>query len=548
MARQKVKGISISSANAAGNANATSGYVLKADGSGGATWSADSVLAGISSSADATAITIGSDEGVTFAAGITSTAAANSLGNTDFNEANLTNVGTIYADQYLGDVDTDSGIVLPGSNVMTLHTNNAERLRIDADGNIGFNTAGTAVGATSDTQVSTATPNRIVLNNDYSNGYTDASLKIYLFNSGTTRQGFTSGPAYDLQYHSSGSDAGRHAFHVANEEIFRINKTQVGVGDPSQIANNPTTGLAVRKDTSGGRGGEISIVNYAATAVGNEAALNFGLEGSTYDSNNGNFQIKARVMGSNAATDAVFSQWSGSAFKERMRLKSNGTFYISEDLGAHSGTYSFAHNTYQHAAVFGANSTPNGSFVVEDYDVSSGIGNTVLRLYLRDQDPATNAVFIDFADGGGRVGSVTHNDDGGGVSYNTTSDYRLKENVNYDWDATTLLKQLKPAKFNFKRNPSKTIQGMLAHEVMDIVPSSVRGDKDHMEPIGTIKDSDGEIVYEGVYEHFTKTDEGQTWEQTGTEPLYQELDYSRLVPLLVKTIQELEARIATLEG
>jgi len=64
--------------------------------------------------------------------------------------------------------------------------------------------------------------------------------------------------------------------------------------------------------------------------------------------------------------------------------------------------------------------------------------------------------------------------------------------------------------------------------------------------IGTITDSDGDIVSEGVYEHFCK--EGQTWTQTGTEPLYQQLDYSRLVPLLVKTIQELEARIATLEG
>ena len=96
---------------------------------------------------------------------------------------------------------------------------------------------------------------------------------------------------------------------------------------------------------------------------------------------------------------------------------------------------------------------------------------------------------------------------------------------------------------------------MLAHEVMDIVPSSVRGDKAHREPIGTIKDSDGEIVYEGVYEHFTKTDEGQTWVQTGTEPLYQELDYSRLVPLLTKALQEqqtiiddLKSRIETLEG
>ena len=62
-------------------------------------------------------------------------------------------------------------------------------------------------------------------------------------------------------------------------------------------------------------------------------------------------------------------------------------------------------------------------------------------------------------------------------------------------------------------------------------------------------------IYEEVYEHFCKTDEGQTWEQTGTEPLYQELDYSRLVPLLTKALQEqqtiiddLKSRIETLEG
>ena len=96
---------------------------------------------------------------------------------------------------------------------------------------------------------------------------------------------------------------------------------------------------------------------------------------------------------------------------------------------------------------------------------------------------------------------------------------------------------------------------MLAHEVMDIVPHSVTGDKDHMMEIGTIKDSDGNTVYEGVYEHFTKTDKGQTWTKTGTEPLYQVLDYSRLVPLLAKALQEaddkidaLTARVATLEG
>ena len=87
---------------------------------------------------------------------------------------------------------------------------------------------------------------------------------------------------------------------------------------------------------------------------------------------------------------------------------------------------------------------------------------------------------------------------------------------------------------------------MLAHEVQDIVPSSVRGDKDQIMPIGTVKDSEGNTIYEGVYEHFCKTDEKQTWTQTGTEPLYQNLDYSRLVPLLTKSIQEQQTLIESL--
>ena len=97
------------------------------------------------------------------------------------------------------------------------------------------------------------------------------------------------------------------------------------------------------------------------------------------------------------------------------------------------------------------------------------------------------------------------------VSYNTSSDYRLKENVNYTWNATTKLKQLKPCEFEFKADTDNVVhQGFLAHEVDNIVPTSVFGEKD------------GEEM--------------------------QQLDHSKLVPLLVKTIQELEARIATLEG
>ena len=44
----------------------------------------------------------------------------------------------------------------------------------------------------------------------------------------------------------------------------------------------------------------------------------------------------------------------------------------------------------------------------------------------------------------------------------------------YDWDATTRLKQLKPARFNFIIDADKTVDGFLAHEAQCIVPESVK--------------------------------------------------------------------------
>jgi len=123
----------------------------------------------------------------------------------------------------------------------------------------------------------------------------------------------------------------------------------------------------------------------------------------------------------------------------------------------------------------------------------------------------------------GSVGTIKTT--GSTTQFNTSSDYRLKENVVTDWDGTTLLKQLKPSKFNFKADTDTTIQGFLAHEVSSIVPQAVSGEKD---AVYTAEEAaDGEGV------------EGQ--------PNYQGIDHSHLVPLLVKTIQELEARITTLE-
>jgi hypothetical protein len=103
----------------------------------------------------------------------------------------------------------------------------------------------------------------------------------------------------------------------------------------------------------------------------------------------------------------------------------------------------------------------------------------------------------------------------GSTSYNTTSDYRVKENVVDMTDATTRLKQLQPKRFNFIADADTTVDGFLAHEVQSVVPEAITGTHNEV-------DADGNPVYQGI-------------------------DQSKLVPLLVKTIQELEARIVALE-
>ena len=171
---------------------------------------------------------------------------------------------------------------------------------------------------------------------------------------------------------------------------------------------------------------------------------------------------------------------------ERIRIRANGNVKIGENISTAIG---------------------DQPLLVERQESSH---DTVIKT----KHPSTNSRFhIDFHNSSGTQGNITVNS--GSVSYNSTSDYRKKENVNYDWDGTTELKKLKPAKFNFI-DEKDTIEGFLAHEVSEVVPLAVTGEKDQVNKDG--------------------------------EPEYQSMDASKLVPLLVKTIQELEARIAKLEG
>jgi hypothetical protein len=184
------------------------------------------------------------------------------------------------------------------------------------------------------------------------------------------------------------------------------------------------------------------------------------------------------------------------------------------------------------------------------------------RLHLSMPTTAGTDPVVHFSDAGGTdCGSIDLNASANTVAYTTSSDYRLKENVNYDFDATTRLKQLKPARFNFKNNPNETVDGFLAHEVSDVVALAVTGVKDETKTkTKVVLNSQGNLIAEGIEESDwiagkiadddgnTEYPTDSTWEESAELPIYQGIDQSKLVPLMVKTIQELEARIATLEG
>ena len=151
--------------------------------------------------------------------------------------------------------------------------------------------------------------------------------------------------------------------------------------------------------------------------------------------------------------------------------------------------------------------------------------------YLRLNHTANNAnhTFIQFRANASQVGEIK--DDGDGtITYSTTSDYRLKENVVDLSDAITRIKNLKPRRFNFKVAPSYTKDGFLAHELQEVVPEAVQGTKD-------------ELVTETSKANFPTLSDKEVG-----DPVYQTADVSRVVPLLAAGLKEAIAKIETLES
>jgi hypothetical protein len=226
-----------------------------------------------------------------------------------------------------------------------------------------------------------------------------------------------------------------------------------------------------------------NIVNTDTTLVADQPLGGIQWVGLDADNPNSNMASITSYCSGNAGTtgDLRFKI----AGTEHMRITSDGRFYVNQTAG--NG------NTLQRMGV--------------TYD-----GATEWAFAVRTTTASGNAISFQNSSGT-QVGVISQNNTSTG--YVTSSDYRLKENVQPMQDALDKIAQLNPVTYTWKSNGSDG-QGFIAHELQAVVPDCVSGEKDAV-------DADGNPHYQGV-------------------------DTSFLVATLVKAIQEQQKMIQELQA
>ena len=332
-------------------------------------------------------------------------------------------------------------------------------------------------------------------------------------------------------------------FKAGGTDVMSMTATGLTINDGVEIttADNTDTLTLTSTDADANAGPNLRLYRNSSSAAPNDVIGVIEIEGRNDNSEDIIYQQYQHLIAdeTDGTEDGyfIFSQMKAGTLTERYRLET-GTFVINDPGADFDFRVESDNNTNMlyvdasadhvainsvsdyHASLITVASGERALFVYQNAN-SDTTTMQIRSAYAQSSQSASMIVFQD--SGGTERGSIKTT--GSATAYNTSSDYRLKENVDYDWDATTRLKQLKPARFNWIIDDTNTpVDGFLAHEVSSIVPEAVAGDKDGME-------------------NYIDEDTGE--EKTRIRP--QGIDHSKLVPLMVKTIQELEARIKTLE-
>ena len=314
-----------------------------------------------------------------------------------------------------------------------------------------------------------------------------------------------------------------------NDEAARKGQIIFKVSDNS----GPTQAMIIENNLNTTFAGSVDVNGY--TALGNTSI------DTTYEllvgniGNNANVKIKATSDSARLYLDAedtsgetsdIWFQAGGSTeagirgdnsgnlrftsggTTERMRLSGGslllGTTSNSTQWEDSSGDGSL----YYHQHTAGSRNT--GIAISSDTSVGYAM------FYINAIDGANDERFMAFYRNNTQIGTISLSNTTN-VSYDTSSDYRLKENIEPMTGSIARLKQIKPSTFNFISEPDVSCEGFIAHELGEVVPNAVSGKKDAM------RDDGKEIMPQGV-------------------------DFGRVVPLLVSALQEAIERIEVLEN
>ncbi len=240
-----------------------------------------------------------------------------------------------------------------------------------------------------------------------------------------------------------------------------------------------------------------------------------------HNNNAGDYQVTAKVSGQTGIfipkSEKAFLVGTGSDFKDAMTHTENlgvnmRTAGLANDANnSPGGNWALYAQSNDEAPAIGAfgykfgGSFPSPSMVCYTNQTSS---NNLIQFHYVE-----NASLTSVGNTSVSVGNILTN--GSATTYSTSSDYRLKENVVPLENALNRVNLLSTYRFNFKNTPDTTVDGFIAHEVANVVPESVTGYKDEVDKL--------------------------------SRPVYQGIDQSKLVPILVKAIQELSSKVDALE-
>jgi len=366
---------------------------------------------------------------------------------------------------YSGSSNYAGFIGTTGATSLVLATNSVVRATLDSAGNLGLGVTPSAWATYKPLQIGSVS---------FSGTGTDLEISSNAYYNSGWKYIATAGGA--TRYSQQESAYGTHAWYIApsgtagDPITFTQAMTLDASGNLGVGTSSPAGLLEVRKDQnsatytyitnqSTGTSGQ-AILRMANSATG----MNLGYTSSgystvvNYDVASGGYLASAGSGGlSLAATDstAVIRFYSGGT-TERARIDSSGNLLVGTTSTSASSADYFLYNK---GGAFGTFAHANGT--------------------------PTGTGYVTFLYNATQIGSITQSGTTA-VLYNTSSDYRLKNTIAPMTGALAKVALLKPCTYKWNSDGSNG-QGFIAHELAEVVPECVSGEKDAVDENGNIK-------------------------------------------------------------